>query len=223
MSHMPIKPKDWILISIVLLSAVIGLALYPVLPDQMPTHWNVDGVPDRYNSKNFAVFFFPLLNLALLLMMIWLPKFDPRHANYLEFVKVYTIVRWTIILFLTALYLSNLYYSLAEMYGLVNINISLIVPFFIGILLIVIGNYLTRVKTTYFFGIRTPWTLENERVWKKTHRLGGRLFVLSGFITLVSLFLPNSTRFLAVISAIILSSVIPILYSYFIYRKEVKK
>ncbi len=220
---MPFKRKDWILISIVLLSAVTGLVLYPILPDQMPTHWNVEGIPDRFDSKNFAVFFFPMLNLVLLLLMIWLPRFDPRHANYFEFVRVYTIVRWAIILFLTVLYLSILYYSVAEMYGLVNINISLIVPFFVGILLIVIGNYLTRAKSNYFFGIRTPWTLENERVWKKTHRLGGRLFVLGGFITLAGLFLPNSTRFVAVIAAIILASVIPILYSYFIYRKEVKK
>lgn len=93
----------------------------------------------------------------------------------------------------------------------------------IGVLFIVIGNYFKTIKPNYFIGIRTPWTLENETVWKKTHKLGGKMWFIGGIlIVILSLILNKSLSFtiFMIITGVI--TIIPIAYSYLIYRNEVQ-
>lgn len=214
------RKSDWILLAIVLSSGLIGVTLYPYLPEQIAVHFNISGEPDDFAGKNFAVFFFPFFNAALFFLMIWLPRLDPKRENYQRFAKSYTVVRWALMLFLVMIHLFILYYAWAEEQNLKQIDISDVVPLTLGLLYVIIGNYLTQARQNYFFGIRTPWTLENETVWRKTHRLGGRLFVLSGIAAMASVLLPEIYRFAVVVGGILLSSIVTIIYSYLIFRKE---
>ena len=100
-----------------------------------------------------------------------------------------------------------------------NVPMSYIVPVIVGLIFIIIGNYLQRVRSNYFMGIRTPWTLSNETVWKKTHRLSGKLFFIGGLLILVSAFLPEEYK--SIISGVQRSlRGVPYLYSYLAYKKE---
>lgn len=92
-----------------------------------------------------------------------------------------------------------------------------LVPITIGILLIVLGNYMPRIKFNWFVGIKTPWTLSNEEVWKGTHRFAGYMFVIAGVLIVISAFLPAPFNVIAVLTGVVLAAVFSIAYSYFLY------
>ncbi|MBO8170601.1 MAG: SdpI family protein [Bacillaceae bacterium] len=217
---MTFKKSDVVLLIIILAGMLTGVLIYPSLPDQIPTHWNVAGEPDNYSSKEFGVFGLPIINLIIYFAMFLVPRLDPGRDNYKRFDKVYRISRWGIVLFLTLIHQLMLYQAYAPIKNWPVLDVSVVTPLLMGILFVVIGNYLTRARRTYFFGIRTPWTLEDETVWKKTHRLGGWLFVLAGIISLISPVFPGMIRFIVVISSILLAAFIPSVYSYFIFKKR---
>jgi uncharacterized membrane protein len=86
-----------------------------------------------------------------------------------------------------------------------------------GVLFLIIGNFLGKLTKNYFAGIRTPWTLENDEVWHRTHRLGGKLFVLGGLFTIVSAFMGMGLPVL--IATVAATTIVTTAYSYVIYRK----
>jgi len=189
------------------------LLLYPRFPEMIPTHWGLDGEVDRYNGR-YTALIMAALPIGLYFLMTIIPSIDPRRDNYFKHTKAYGMIKQGTILFIILLvWLTNLY-SLGW-----ETDISKIVIIGVGVLFMIIGNYLTQIKHNYFVGIRTPWTLANETVWKKTHRVGGMLFVIFGIMMVASSFLPH------VISAVVVGiSVFVIViglfgYSYVIFRK----
>jgi uncharacterized membrane protein len=100
-----------------------------------------------------------------------------------------------------------------------HVNMDWIANIGLGLLFIILGNYMPKVKTNYFIGIRTPWTLANETVWTRTHRFGGKVFFISGIIILVSAFAPSSIRAVLLIASIVCIAVVPMVYSYAVYKK----
>ncbi|WP_171016921.1 SdpI family protein [Pseudalkalibacillus caeni] len=210
---------DKLLLIIIGLSVVPGIILYGQLPDQIPTHWGMNGKPDGYSSKEFGVFFFPILNLGLFFLMLFLPSIDPRKGNYQKFRGAYTIFRWVFHLFLMGTYFLALYSAYQESIGETAINPGKFVLPGMGILFIVLGNYMGRFRHNYFVGIRTPWTLADERVWHKTHRLGGKLFVMAGIIVLLGAFVEGFVQIFFVIGPLLGVSLFLFGYSFFQYRK----
>ena len=104
-----------------------------------------------------------------------------------------------------------------------NIAIDKVIPFMVGVLFVVMGNYLPKSKSNFFYGIKTPWTLTSEEVWKKTHRLGGKLFVISGLIIIVSsLLFKGNIQFIILLILIVIAGIIPTIASYF-YAKNSRK
>jgi uncharacterized membrane protein len=206
--------KIWEFISLLLVLAVIVSAFYfyQHLPDKIITHWNAAGEADGWGSKNFQVIFLPLLVLFMHLLFKYLPKFDPKKRNYEKFANVYGIFRVVIIAFFAAVYFMTSLINLGY-----DISISLVMPFLVGLLFVVIGIMMKDIKPNWFIGIRTPWTLSDDRVWKKTHDYGGRAFILAGLLFVLLAFLPEGLFVygFAVIMLLILSSVI---YSYFVYK-----
>jgi uncharacterized membrane protein len=93
---------------------------------------------------------------------------------------------------------------------------------FIGILIALLGNYFQSIRPNYFIGIRTPWTLENETVWKKTHRLGGRLWFGGGLIIIILTLILGNNKAIAITftSIIAILVIVPIVYSYFEFLKQ---
>lgn len=215
------KKLDWLLLSTVLSTFVIGFILYPRLPDQIPLHWNIHGEVDRYGDKLQSTFLLPGVNLLLFILLFALPKIDPRKQSYLKFNNVYTIFRWIMHIFLAIIYLLTLLHAIMGPEGVPTfLDISNIVPFFVSILFIIIGNYLGKIKDNFFVGIRTPWTLSSKEVWFKTHRLAGKLFVLSGILGMIGSLFNGTISFIMLIGPVMISSVVSIVYSYFAYQKE---
>lgn len=174
--------RDWPIWLLLLGSFLAGVWAYPHLPERVPIHWDLQGRPNGWGSPFWAAFGVPLLNLAVYVLMLISPLIDPKRANYARFTGFYRGLRWLIVAFMTAVYGAALAAGLGY-----SVDIALIVPLAVGLLWVYIGNSLGRVRFNYFVGIRTPWTLADETVWQRTHRLGGRLFVVTGLLTVVAL------------------------------------
>lgn len=217
----PIKPtfKSEVLpIALILISFMMSIYFYAHFPDRIPTHWDFKGNVNGTSSKGFGAFFIPIINMVVYLLILLLPNIDPRRDRYAQFAKPYHIVKTAIVAFMTLVYLYigciGLGYKIFSMNTLTSVSL--------GILFIIIGNYLGKVKSNWFIGIRTPWTLSNEEVWNKTHRLGGKLFVLCGFILMFGVLLPTNVYGIIFITSILIVSLIPIVYSYWLYKKLTK-
>ncbi len=207
------EKKTLILTSLVcLLPILAGLALYSRLPETMVTHWGLDGTPNGWSSRAFAVFGLPGILLAVNLLTPFLLRADPKHENMSTALK--NVVIWTIPL--VSLLCSGA--TLAAGLGH-RIRVEQALPVFMGVLFIVIGNYLPKTKQSYTMGIKLPWTLASEENWNRTHRLAGFLWVLCGVYFIVVSFIGWSlAAFLVPLAAMVL---IPTVYSYLLYRKGI--
>ena len=199
-------------------SVVASIFFYQRFPDRVVTHWNFAGQPDGYSSKAFAAFFFPLLNVGMYGLFLLLPHLDPKRDRYQQFAKVYHVFKALIIAVMTLIYgivgLAGLGYSIA---------IEKVIPAIIGILFIVMGNYMAKLKPNWFMGIRTPWTLSNEEVWNKTHRLGGKLFILMGVLMLLIGFQKNQAAWYLFTAGVVIVALVPMIYSFILFRKLEKR
>ncbi len=205
-------------LSLIVLTIFISLFAYNDLPEKVATHWNFAGEADAWSSKLFHSLFFPGIIISLYLLFVFLPKLDPRKDRYKEFFNVYLIFRNLIILLMFTIFsvatLANLGYS---------VNITLITSISIGLLMIVIGNYLGKIKRNWFVGIKTPWTLSSENSWNKTHRLGGKLFIIWGILIILSPWLPLKNPMITIILGLLPLIISITIYSYLVYKKELKK
>jgi len=197
-------------------AAIASFFLYPKFPEQVATHWNYAGEADGYSGRAFAAFFFPMLAIGIYLLMTFLPLADPRRERYADFSGAYNVLRLSITILMVALY------GIMSLNGLgFVVPVGLIMPVAVGLLFVIIGNFLPKVKRNWFVGIRTPWTLSSEEVWNKTHRMGGKLFVLGGFLMVLMVFAHQATLWWVVFMAIIGMMVIGTIgYSWFLWRNK---
>ncbi len=207
--------RKWIPLLIVVAAFVASAIVYPRLPATIPTHWNIDGQPDGWSSRAFGALIFPVLMLGMWGLLRVLPAIDPRGANYAKFGGAYEAIVDALMIFLFGMHVVVLRAALGD-----PVQVGRVVPFGIGVLLIVIGNLLPRCRPNWFIGIRTPWTLSSDRVWEKTHRLGGRLFVAAGLlIAMVALFWAQWIHIVQ-LTAIVLAAGSAVTYSYLQWRRE---
>lgn len=201
------------------LAAVVSLWAYPRLPETVATHWNLRGVPDGYSPRFWAVVFMPLIIVAATGLFTVLPKLDPRRENYAKFIQSYWLIANAVIVFL------GLAHVLIVASGLgYAMQIDRLLPIGIGLLFVFLGNYLTRVEPNWFVGIRTPWTLSSDTVWRKTHRTGGWLFVFGGLaMAVVAALAPPAAFFPLLVTTLVIVAGIPIVQSYVLWRRERSK
>ncbi|MGG2197433.1 SdpI family protein [Paenibacillus validus] len=207
--------KPWFIWLLLAASIVAGIVLYPSRPDLMPIHWGVDGQPDNYAHKAVALFLVPGILIVVHSLLTYLPKLDPKKENYGKFQSSVNVIRNVIMIGLLVLHAFTIAYG----YGF-TFNMNYVALPFAGIVFIVLGNYMPRFKTNYFMGVRTPWTLASEEVWRKTHYLSGRVFVAGGVLLLLGVFLPDAVKFGFFIGLIALTTIVPYLGSYMYYRKS---
>jgi uncharacterized membrane protein len=211
-----LKPEIFSLI-ILAISIAASFYFYAHFPDRVVTHWNFAGQPNGWSSRAFAAFFFPALLAAMYALFLILPKIDPRKERYVEFAKVYNIFRNSILFILAAIY----FVASLDNIGF-NFDIAIVSSIFIGLLFIVLGNYLGKIKMNWFVGIRTPWTLSSETVWNKTHYFGGKVFIFSGLLMIIAGFAPLAWRLPLFIADIIVLILGTVAYSYIVYLQEGK-
>lgn len=197
---------------------VLGFVLKPYLPEMLPNHWNIYGQVNGYIHKSYGVFFMPSVTLGVYLLLLALPKLDPRAENYIKFNNVYQRLKLMFVLFFALLYFATLSFAMGWIKDITKIMILLI-----SFIFMLLGNYFGKIRQNYFVGIKVPWTLADEEVWNKTHRFGGRLWVLSGLLGATGIFIPAPYSMLPLFSAIFLSTIVTIIYSYLIYKTKEKK
>lgn len=204
------KSMFWVRTLFCLLPLLLGMALYGQLPAQIPSHWGADGQVNGYLPKPWAVFGLPLFFAGLHALLSFAMNVDPKRENIGRQVKAISI--WIC----PALSLILLPYSYAWALGWQEIPLEKLLPVLLGLMFMVIGNYLPKCQQNYTSGIKLPWTLHDEDNWAKTHRLAGRLWLFGGMLMAVSAFWGGQALWLA---ALILMVALPVAYSYLLYRK----
>lgn len=203
-----------ITVIIIILSFLIGIISYQYLPDKIASHWNSQGEVNGYMSKFLGIFLMPIIFIGIFLLFILIPKIDPLKENYKKFRGYYDSFILIMIIFMFYIYLLTILWNFNIK---LNMNIALIPA--LGFLFIYIGIIFRNIKRNWFIGIRTPWTISSDKVWIKTHRLGSKLFIISGIITLFGIFFPDY-MILFVLIPVVISSIICVIYSYIKYQSK---
>jgi len=207
--------KEVILWGIILIPFVYLSLVWNELPERVPVHFNLQGEADGWVSKTGLIGVVFLTTAAMNLLLLVIPNIDPKRK--LEYMgNKYNQLRYILVIFLVALSVYLIYNATNPATFRLNILLLLI-----GGLFIALGNYFQAIKPNYFIGIKTPWTLESEQVWRKTHRLGGRIWIAGGLLMIVLSFFPDSgirqVLFLAIVAVLVL---VPIIYSFTESRRE---
>ena len=203
-------------LSLLLLTSMFlgSIFFYSVLPAKMPMHWNINGQIDNYMRKNVAVALLPLLAAGMFILFKAIPQIDPKKKKYKLFKKEWEIIQTTLIGFFAYIHFAIFLVSIKP-----EISFVPILFFGLGILFIIIGSYLPKIKQNYFVGIKIPWTLSSVDNWNKTHKFGGTCFVISGIIILLeAIFFWNAP--LIIFCSIFLTVILPIVYSYIIFSSS---
>ncbi|MBU1238297.1 SdpI family protein [Myxococcota bacterium] len=207
------KTAKWTL-PIYSISLLATALLYSRLPSRIPIHWNISGEVDRLGPRPM-IFLLAALPFIIEAVFMVLPMLDPRKANYKKHERAYSALRIAVGMFMVSIHWVTMLYSLGS-----PVSVSLLVPMGVGILFMVIGNFLPQVKPNWFVGIRLPWTLADDKVWKQTHRLGGWLFTILGVLTLASAIISPRVSFIVLLGGIVLLLATTVLYSLTLYRRS---
>lgn len=191
----------------------LGLLLWNRFPETIAIHFGITGQPDGFASVPFAVFVPPLIMLALHWLYIGFTALDKGNRDRNQ--KLLSIVMWTVPL------LTNL--SCCGIYALaLDAQFSpvawTLIP--MGILFAVIGNYMPKTKTNSTIGIKIYWTYTSTENWNATHRFAGKIWMVGGILLALCSLLPDFWAVVAMVVLIVILSIVPIVYSYCYYRKE---
>ena len=204
------------IIAALLVTFVLTIAIYPTAPDRVVSHWNAAGQADGYMSKFWGLFLIPLIMTGLVALFAVLPRIDPYKKNYEKFRNYYDGFILLFILFMLAIQVQIILWSTGY-----QVSPNLTFPFLMGILFIYIGFLLGHAEQNWFVGIRTPWTLSSETVWKKTHELGGKLFKIAGIISFAGV-LAGKYAMWFILVPVLAGALYTFVYSYFEFQKELK-
>jgi uncharacterized membrane protein len=194
----------------------VTLLLYPQMPEKIPTHWNIEGKIDGYGDKVWAAFLVPGILVGLLALFAALPWLSPKQFAVDTFRSTY----WFIVLAVTG---TMVFIHGLTMWAALAGPVDITKPLLAGLLVMfgLMGNVMGKVRRNFYVGIRTPWTLANERVWNDTHRLAGRWFVASAALGLVAILLPIPLPALVIttIALIMMAALGPVVYSLILYKR----
>lgn len=205
-----------VLIWIFTLTPLVYLGLsWNEMPAQVPIHFNLEGEADRWGSKLTLAGIIFVMTVLTNLLLLFIPNLDPK-GKVEKMGGKWPQVRFLIMIMMAALS-GFIIYSARNQHAF-NPNLLFIL---LGLFFVVLGNYFPAIKPNYFIGIRTPWTLESDSVWKKTHRMSGPLWVGGGIVVVAASFLQDNTFRLAVFLLVIaLMTLIPTVFSFIELRKE---
>ena len=204
--------KEIPFIAVALLPFVYLAYIWNELPKEVPMHWNASGEIDRWGDKSeLFMMLFMLTGITYFVFLI-IPYIDPKQKLQNMGNKLNNL-RLILALFMSALVIYILY-SVQQKTS----NPVLIFPL-VGLLFAFLGNYFKTIKPNYFIGIRTPWTLENEEVWKKTHLIGGKLWFVGGLLMALTFVLPNKIQIYTFLAIAAVITIVPIVYSYLEFKK----
>lgn len=197
---------------LILLPSLVGYVFWNQLPEEIPTHFNLLGQADGYNHKMSAIFGLPTLMLLMHWLLLFIMIKDPKSSNISS--KIQVLIYWIIpsvsCLLMISIFGEYLGYSMMS---------GLLAQIFMGVMMIIIGNYLPKTHRNYIIGIRLPWTLENDENWRKTHRLAGKIWVLGGLLLFLNSFVQLYVYWVFFLTLFFVV-IIPSVYSYQLSKLE---
>ena len=194
---------------------LLAAVTWSAAPEQIPVHWNWAGQPDRFGGRFEGLLGLPLAAAGLYALLLFLPRLDPRRKNYEAFAAPFAIIRTAVVGLLLGIDAVVLLWIRGE-----RMHLNAVLAAEIGIALVVMGNYLPKVKSNWFVGVRTPWTLSSEASWRQTHRLAGWLFSLGGLLTFITALVRPDIAPAVMIGALAASAGASVVYSYFAWRND---
>jgi uncharacterized membrane protein len=203
--------------AIILLSFAIAAYLYPTMPEKMASHWDAQGNVNGYMGKFWGMFLMPVISAVVFGMLLVIPRIDPLRNNIAAFRPYFDNFIVLTMGFLFYIYLLTLAWNFGARFEMTQ----MLVPAF-AILFYYTGIMIEHAKKNWSIGIRTPWTLSNDKVWDKTHKLGGRMFKYCGIVSLAGALLPQEAIAFIIIP-MVLTALYLVVYSYLEYQKIRKK
>ncbi len=203
---------------VVLLMLAISVWAWPQIPEgaQVPIHWGIDGRANGWAPKPIALLGVPLLTAGIALLLAFAPRLDPRYDNLARSATAYLGVAFAVLALMLVIHSAAILAATGR-----AIDIGTVARLAVGSLLIVVGNFLGKTRSSWVFGIRTPWTLSSERSWARTHRLGGYLFMLVGAATIVAgAFAPQGVAAIVLLGGLGAVVVTVAVYSYLVWRND---
>jgi uncharacterized membrane protein len=200
-------------LGVVVVDWIVALWAYFAMPVIMVTHWGINGEPNGYSPKWVGVFLLPVLSLAIWGIFKVVPKMDPMWKNVKKFEDAYDQFVCGILEFLAFIYLMSLAWNLG-----IRFDFLRVLAVGIAGIYLMTGNLLFKTEQNWCIGVRTPWTLADPKVWKKTNTLAGKLFIVCGAISLLAIFWPNAAVGLMLVPILVASFGV-YTYSYILYRK----
>lgn len=202
---------------ITLLPILIGLILWNKLPDQLPTHWGMNGAVDGWSSKVQAVFVMPCILAAAQIFVMVMMAIDPKKKHIHR--KPMLASLWIIPVMSVVLNAATYMIALGR-----KINITVIIMILVGVLFIVFGNYMPKLQQNYTVGVRVPWALNNEENWIRTHRFGGKVFMVEGIVTIIIGLLTNligeTAVFIVLMAVVFVGAGMTAGYSYWLFKMK---
>lgn len=204
-----------LLIIIVCACFATGIIVYPNLPMLFVSHWNTVGRANGALPKLWGAFLVPFIMLILTGIWALLPRIDPIAPGFKGFRFVYDFFFFLIIAFLAYVYAFMLGANLGWQFNMLRTILPAL-----ALLIFMLGALMPYLKRNWFVGIRTPWTIGSDAVWKKTHALGGFLFEISALFIIAAAFVPRTITLLLIIVPIIAAALISVIYSYILFNRE---
>lgn len=227
------KIIKWILIALTLISSVIMLFVFP---DTIPVHFDINGVVDRWGSK-YEILILPAMAVVCMLMFKFFTKLytdkalettdDKEKAEILSNVKVINITVWIMSVLFFVMNIITLYTSYSQLYPDMNLpefDVIQAVSIIMGIVFIVMGNYMPKTRRNSTIGFRFPWTLYNDTTWSKSNKFASYVMIIAGCITIIgSIFLKDAAASILMMAVVSISLILIMIYAYFVYRDERNK
>jgi uncharacterized membrane protein len=184
------------------------------MPDRIASHWGFNNEVNGYMGKFWGVFLLPIVILGCTILFMIIPRIDPKKQNIQKFKKYFDLFISVFLLFFVYVYALTIFWNL----GYHFILIQFMAPA-LALLFYTIGVMVKHAEPNWTIGIRTPWTLSSEEVWYKTHKLGGKLFQIVAFISLLGAVLPQYA-FYFILFPIIIAVIYVFVYSYLEFHKK---
>jgi uncharacterized membrane protein len=214
MDSPPLRWSDAAALLVLAVTAGATAMVYPSLPEQFAVHFDATGTPDSFYGRAFGAALVPAISVVTYAMFRVLPVIDPRGENFRKFRATYDAIVLLTLVFLAFVQGLLLAYNLG-----IDYPQNALVLGGVGLLFAGLGVLFRRAEPNWFVGIRTPWTLSDDEVWRRTHRVAAPLYVLAGALMVVGAFLPVPTEFVVGVAAAI-AALVPAAYSFVVYRRR---
>ena len=206
------RKSFWVSQGVCLLPILLSLIFYDQMPEKVATHFDVNFVPDGYSPKWQAAFMIPGILFFLNIFVWFMLDNDPRKAGINPIMR--RISQWIIPVLSVTVQSAIIFYSIAD-----NVNLVRMIPLMVGVMLMLIGNYMPKCRQNYTAGIRLPWTLSSEENWNRTHRFGGKAMVAGGILLALCSFI--KVNLAVVLLIVLIFTAVPVIYSYILYKKGI--